>query len=53
MEVNFGGRHTLASFVLLILGLLDLLRGVLHTFFIDWGWRPLRIWIFPSWRRIS
>lgn len=37
MNADSDGRHSLASYVLLILGLLDLLRGVLHTFFIDWA----------------
>jgi hypothetical protein len=32
-------RSTLASTVLFILGLVDLLRGVLHSFFVDWAVR--------------
>ena len=32
-------RDTLASHVLLALGILDLLRGTLHTFFADWAVR--------------
>ncbi len=37
MNADSDGRYALASSVLLILGLLDLLRGALHTFFIDWA----------------
>ncbi len=36
---NSEGRYTLVSTVLFILGLVDLLRGTLHTFFVDWAVR--------------
>jgi hypothetical protein len=32
-------KHVLPSAVLLVLGLVDLLRGVLHTFFVNWAVR--------------
>lgn len=36
---NFEARHVLPSNVLFILGLVDVLRGVLHTFFDGWAVR--------------
>ncbi|MGA2275057.1 MAG: hypothetical protein ABSH00_15995 [Bryobacteraceae bacterium] len=34
---NPAARYVLPSTVLFILGLVDLLRGVLHTFFVNWA----------------
>jgi hypothetical protein len=39
MNSNSDGRYFLPSTVLLLLGLVDLVRGVLHTFFIHWAVR--------------
>lgn len=36
---NPAARYVLPSTVLFILGLVDLLRGVLHTFFVSWAGR--------------
>lgn len=36
---NPDARYALSSNVLLVLGLIDLLRGVLHTFFVHWAAR--------------
>jgi len=34
-----GAPHALPSTVLFVLGLIDLLRGLLHTFFVNWAVR--------------
>lgn len=33
------GEHALSATVLFVLGVVDLIRGVLHTFFVEWAGR--------------